>query len=187
MLIFWIFRITICRDLIILPFEKISYLNLYFDYYMFLNWAIAITINKYFFCLQSTPVGTSIFRNIKAEDKDAGVNGLVEYFIVESLNGTKSDDTLTSADGFGTFAISFPHQGQVSQFIWINCVFLSNWIGCRMNIRMLNIDLFQKYYFFYKSWFVIVFEHKIILRLVNIYSYFSRRCLIDWNCQQQLD
>lgn len=40
---------------------------------------------------------------------------MVEYFIVESLNGTKSDDTLTSADGFGTFAISFPHQGQVSK------------------------------------------------------------------------
>ncbi|KAG4067292.1 hypothetical protein HA402_000283 [Bradysia odoriphaga] len=63
---------------------------------------------------ESTPVGTTIFRNIKAEDKDAGVNGLVEYFIVESLNGTKSDDTLTSADGYGTFAISFPHQGQVT-------------------------------------------------------------------------
>lgn len=67
---------------------------------------------------QSTPVGTSIFRNIKAEDKDAGVNGLVEYFIVESSNGTKSDDTLTSADGFGTFAISFPHQGQVSELFF---------------------------------------------------------------------
>lgn len=63
---------------------------------------------------QSTPVGTTIFRNIHAEDKDAGVNGLVEYFIVEGTNNF-TDDTLTSADGYGTFAISFPHQGQVSR------------------------------------------------------------------------
>lgn len=71
-------------------------------------------MNKNFYLLhmQSTPVGTTIFHDIHASDKDAGVNGLVEYFIVE---GTKhfSDDTLTSADGYGTFEISFPHQGQV--------------------------------------------------------------------------
>lgn len=71
------------------------------------------------FCLcayfQSTPVGTTIFRHIHAVDKDAGVNGLVEYFVVEGehTNATTVDDKLTSADGFGVFAISFPHQGQV--------------------------------------------------------------------------
>lgn len=65
-------------------------------------------------CLpQSTPVGTTIFRNIQALDKDAGVNGLVEYFIAEgSPNSTNVEKY--SADGYGTFAISFPHQGQVS-------------------------------------------------------------------------
>ncbi|XP_052841310.1 cadherin-99C isoform X2 [Drosophila gunungcola] len=61
----------------------------------------------------STPVGTTIFRNIQALDKDAGVNGLVEYFIAEgSANST--DIEKYSADGYGTFAISFPHQGQVT-------------------------------------------------------------------------
>ncbi|KAI8045501.1 cadherin-99C isoform X1 [Drosophila gunungcola] len=62
---------------------------------------------------ESTPVGTTIFRNIQALDKDAGVNGLVEYFIAEgSANST--DIEKYSADGYGTFAISFPHQGQVT-------------------------------------------------------------------------
>lgn len=59
-------------------------------------------------------MGTTVFRNIHAIDKDAGVNGLVEYFIVEGNNTIVADDTLTAADGFGTFSISFPHQGQVS-------------------------------------------------------------------------
>lgn len=66
--------------------------------------------------MQSTPVGTTIFRNIQAQDKDAGVNGLVEYFIVEGMNNTTDDDTLTSSDGYGTFAIGYPHQGQVCFF-----------------------------------------------------------------------
>lgn len=58
-------------------------------------------------------MGTTIFRNIQALDKDAGVNGLVEYFIAEGhVNVT--DEEKFSADGYGTFAISFPHQGQVS-------------------------------------------------------------------------
>lgn len=64
---------------------------------------------------QSTPVGTTIFRNIQALDKDAGVNGLVEYFIVEGSTNTTEDEKMTIADGYGTFAISFPHQGQVSK------------------------------------------------------------------------
>lgn len=28
------------------------------------------------------------------------------------------DDTLTAADGYGTFAIAFPHQGQVWKFFF---------------------------------------------------------------------
>lgn len=59
-------------------------------------------------------MGTTIFQKIQALDKDAGVNGLVEYFLVEG-NKNFTDDTLTSADGYGTFSIAFPHQGQVSK------------------------------------------------------------------------
>lgn len=73
--------------------------------------------------MQSTPVGTTIFRNIQAQDKDAGVNGLVEYFIVEGMNNTTDDDTLTSSDGYGTFAIGYPHQGQVCFFFSFFCAF----------------------------------------------------------------
>lgn len=64
---------------------------------------------------QSSPIGTTIFRNILAQDKDAGVNGLVEYFLVDSSkNLLHSNDTVSVADGHGVFAISYPHQGQVS-------------------------------------------------------------------------
>lgn len=63
-------------------------------------------------CLQNTPYGTTVFRNIHAIDKDAGVNGLVEYFVVQG-EPNATDDKLTLADGYGTFAIAFPHQGQV--------------------------------------------------------------------------
>ncbi|XP_055849047.1 cadherin-99C isoform X1 [Episyrphus balteatus] len=63
---------------------------------------------------ESTPVGTTIFRNIQALDKDAGVNGLVEYFLVEGRTNTTEDEKMTIADGYDTFAISFPHQGQVT-------------------------------------------------------------------------
>lgn len=66
------------------------------------------------FYFQSTPVGTTIFRNIQAQDQDAGVNGLVEYFLVEGSQNISVPDTLTAADGYGVFAISYPHQGQVS-------------------------------------------------------------------------
>lgn len=68
---------------------------------------------------QSTPVGTTIFTNIKATDIDAGVNGAVEYFIVEGdaiQNVDSNDTTISIADGYGTFAISYPHQGHVSIF-----------------------------------------------------------------------
>lgn len=79
----------------------------------------------YFHERQSTPVGTTIFRNIQAIDKDAGVNGLVEYFLIEGANNN-TDETLTSADGYGTFAIGFPHQGQVR--IIILFIFFCFWI-----------------------------------------------------------
>jgi protocadherin-15 len=70
--------------------------------------------NCFFSPSQSSPIGTTIFRNIQAQDKDAGVNGLVEYFLVDgSTNLTQSNDTVNVADGFGVFAISYPHQGQV--------------------------------------------------------------------------
>jgi protocadherin-15 len=57
-------------------------------------------------------VGTTIYNGIKATDIDAGVNGAVEYFVVES--NVSTDATTSIADGFGTFAISYPHQGHVS-------------------------------------------------------------------------
>lgn len=67
-------------------------------------------------------MGTTIFDGIKASDIDAGVNGAVEYFIVEG-DVTQMDnfnDTLSIADGYGTFAISYPHQGHVSRLIMVN-------------------------------------------------------------------
>lgn len=78
---------------------------------------VCVCVSVYMYlcaCTQSTPVDTSIFRNLLAEDIDAGVNGLVEYFLVEGNRGITNEDTLTSADGYGTFAIEFPHQGQVT-------------------------------------------------------------------------
>lgn len=61
-------------------------------------------------------MGTTIFRDIQAQDMDAGVNGLVEYFLVEGSQNISeiTPNTLTAADGYGVFAISYPHQGQVS-------------------------------------------------------------------------
>lgn len=40
---------------------------------------LLITVLK----LQLTPVGTTIFQNVVAKDKDTGVNGLVEYSIIK--------------------------------------------------------------------------------------------------------
>lgn len=59
--------------------------------------------------LQLTPVGTTVFQGLQARDADAGVNGLVEYYIVPG-NVTDSD----KADGAGYFSINLPHQGQVT-------------------------------------------------------------------------
>ncbi|XP_053682890.1 cadherin-99C [Sabethes cyaneus] len=78
---------------------------------MFINTPYETTVPE------STPVGTTIFRSIQAQDKDAGVNGLVEYFVVEGSQQSISDiapNTLTAADGYGVFAIAYPHQGQVT-------------------------------------------------------------------------
>lgn len=63
---------------------------------------------------ESTPIGTTVFNSLLAEDIDAGVNGLVEYFIVEGTSNYTSEVTLTASDGFGTFEIVFPHQGQIT-------------------------------------------------------------------------
>lgn len=62
---------------------------------------------------ESTPVGTTIYSSIKATDIDAGVNGAVEYFLVEGSHNLTDNDGKV-ADGFGTFAISYPHQGHVT-------------------------------------------------------------------------
>lgn len=81
----------------------------------FVTVSVLFSWNSFLFVLfQSTPVGTTIFRNIQAQDQDAGVNGLVEYFLVEGSQNISVPDTLTAADGYGVFAISYPHQGQVS-------------------------------------------------------------------------
>lgn len=63
---------------------------------------------------ESTPIGTTVFNSLLAEDIDAGVNGLVEYFIVEGSSNYTSEVTLTASDGFGIFEIVFPHQGQIT-------------------------------------------------------------------------
>lgn len=61
-------------------------------------------------------MSTTVYSSIKATDTDAGVNGAVEYFLVEgSHNRTDNDERV--ADGFGTFAIAYPHQGHVSEGI----------------------------------------------------------------------
>ncbi|XP_017776968.1 PREDICTED: protocadherin-15, partial [Nicrophorus vespilloides] len=56
-----------------------------------------------------TPIGTTIFQNIHATDKDNGVNGLIEYSIIPG-----EDENSDVADGYGFFAINLPHQGQVT-------------------------------------------------------------------------
>lgn len=74
-------------------------------------------ISPYFlfcFCFQSTQIGTTVFTELSAKDIDAGVNGLVEYFIIEGNSNYSSEVTLTANDGFGTFSIPFPHQGQIT-------------------------------------------------------------------------
>uniref|UniRef100_A0A1B0BGS1 Cadherin domain-containing protein n=1 Tax=Glossina palpalis gambiensis TaxID=67801 RepID=A0A1B0BGS1_9MUSC len=59
-------------------------------------------------------VGTTIFRNMQALDKDGDVTGIVEYFIAEGSTNTTEDEKMTTDEGDGTFAILFPHQGRVT-------------------------------------------------------------------------
>lgn len=60
-------------------------------------------------------MGTTIFQSLRAVDADAGVNGLVEYFIVPGEPSTfGSNNLVTVADGAGFFNIALPHQGQVT-------------------------------------------------------------------------
>ncbi|XP_069188061.1 cadherin-99C isoform X1 [Procambarus clarkii] len=54
-----------------------------------------------------TPVGTTIFRKVHADDLDAGVNGQVDYSIIRSNSNPESD-------GYGYFSITLPHQGLVT-------------------------------------------------------------------------
>lgn len=53
-------------------------------------------------------MGTTVFRGIRARDIDAGVNGLVEYFVVDSK------DEKSEENGFGIFTINFPHHGAIT-------------------------------------------------------------------------
>ena len=72
------------------------------------------------FYLQLTPIGTTIFQGIQAKDADAGVNGLVEYFIVPGDGSRLGTDDgvghnrVTVADGAEFFSINLPHQGQIT-------------------------------------------------------------------------
>ncbi|GBP26752.1 Cadherin-99C [Eumeta japonica] len=61
-----------------------------------------------------TPIGTTIFNQIRAVDIDAGVNGLAEYFIVPADNSTIESLNGKAADGYSYFSIALPHQGQVT-------------------------------------------------------------------------
>lgn len=61
---------------------------------------------------QLAPIGTTIFDKIRAQDIDAGVNGLAEYFIIPGDNKTLEE--ANAVDGYGSFAIPLPHQGQVT-------------------------------------------------------------------------
>lgn len=69
---------------------------------------------------QLVPVGTTVFRGLKAEDKDAGVNSLVEYTVVPGDGRGLGTDQgvgrhrINTEDGFGYFNINLPHQGQVT-------------------------------------------------------------------------
>ncbi|XKL62751.1 hypothetical protein PGB90_002584 [Kerria lacca] len=80
----------------------------------FMNTSYSTTVSEL------TPVGTTIFNYLKAVDADAGVNGMVEYFIVPGHDnnfGTTNGfgkDRVNVADGYGYFAINLPHQGQVT-------------------------------------------------------------------------
>ncbi|KAJ0177892.1 hypothetical protein K1T71_006765 [Dendrolimus kikuchii] len=58
------------------------------------------------------PIGTTVFDGIRAVDIDAGVNGLAEYFIIQTDNKTLEENN--AADGYSFFSIPLPHVGQVT-------------------------------------------------------------------------
>lgn len=60
---------------------------------------------------ESTPLDTTVLNSLLAEDINAGVDGLFEYFIVEK---TSKYTTEVASDSFGTFEIVLPHQIQIS-------------------------------------------------------------------------
>jgi protocadherin-15 len=80
----------------------------------------ATILSSLLFVSQLTPIGTTVFKGVKAVDADAGVNGMVEYFVVpgdgENLGITNGigKDRVNVADGYGFFAIPLPHQGGVT-------------------------------------------------------------------------
>lgn len=98
------------------------WLNIYQIYYIVLQFFIidllSISLHNkliiLFLLFQLTPVGTTIFQDVHAEDDDAGVNGLVEYFVVPGKDLDLEEGDKTVADGFGYFSINLPHQGQVT-------------------------------------------------------------------------
>lgn len=101
-----------------------------------------------------------MFRNLLAEDIDAGVNGLVEYFLIEGNRGITNEDKLTSADGYGTFAISFPHQGQVTL------------------VKSLDYERIQKYYL---TIVASVWNYKIYIVNINFMSQMNFTEMFDFH------
>lgn len=81
--------------------------------------------------------------NFKNIDKDAGVNGLVEYFLVNSTEKLPHYDnsSINIADGYDVFAINYPHQGQVTvakalDFERVQRYYLTVVVSVRIECRM---------------------------------------------------
>lgn len=117
-------------------------------------------IEKRQFPLQLTPVGTTIFQNILAKDKDTGVNGLVEYSIVKGDGLDLYDEgmgrgRIHSEDGYGYFAINLPHQGQVT----VN--------------RTLDFEKTQRYY--------VTVVATVSLLIFIFFIYIPEPICVEWN------
>ncbi|KAG1664292.1 Cadherin-99C [Nymphon striatum] len=59
-----------------------------------------------------TPVTTTVFRDLRATDKDTGSNSLVEFSTIPGDGGPVCINRIN--DGYNTFAINLPHQGLVT-------------------------------------------------------------------------
>jgi hypothetical protein len=87
-------------------------------------------------------------------DKDAGVNGLVEYFLVNSTEKLPHYDnsSINIADGYDVFAINYPHQGQVTvaktlDFERVQRYYLTVVVSVRIECRLrLEIYFFKLIY-----------------------------------------